>query len=141
MTTETVKTNPAIKPQELRIGNLVRLRDMDYCNILEVEGIKKNYISAHFALEGFDAEDHPWFYYELEPIPVTPELLTKLSWKRDEMYSHGDMCGLWCDSDAACAFRIFEDELPCTLHYLQNRYYLATGKELNVKPLLNYYLK
>lgn len=79
------------------------------------------------------------YFDEINPIPLTPELLERAGfvkqfgyWQRHE--PHFDMFSIWeYDND----FEVILNDTLVTrvahLHQLQNLYYALTGEELNVE--------
>lgn len=69
-----------IKAEDLRIGDLVRYEK----NIITVQAVHTNYE------EGFINDKYNVGYncHDLDPIPLTPELLEKNGWERDELVSY-----------------------------------------------------
>ena len=69
-----------IKAEDLRIGDLVRYEK----NIITVQAVHTNYE------EGFINDKYNVGYncHDLDPIPLTPELLEKNGWKRDKLVSY-----------------------------------------------------
>lgn len=86
---------------------------------------------------------------EIEPIPITEELLLKIGFKKDvdanSLYRYAiDNClfeirfwdsGTLIKLENYCEDCVRKVHLPKTpnLHQLQNAYYLLTGKELEIK--------
>lgn len=66
-----------IKAEDLRIGDLVRYEK----NIITVQAVHTNYE------EGFINDKYNVGYNcpDLEPIPLTPEILEKNGWERDKL--------------------------------------------------------
>ena len=134
-----------MKPQELRIGNKI-WRPCCYDEVVE---IRENGIIGLDSLRGIIP------YSEIEPIPITEELLLKIGFKKKRdgylHYSdHNDEFSI--KFDLGYAFIEYanlcfnpEDvtetnygssfEFPNTLHLhtLQNIWHLLTGKELEIK--------
>ena len=121
------KTNMDAK--ELRVGNKIwRL-----CCYDEVVEIREHGIIGLDSLRGIIS------FGEIEPIPITDELLLKCGFKQCgylfktlfiEMYEVEKGWHLHIDNER------FETALSITIkyvHQLQNAYYLATGKELEIK--------
>ena len=128
-----------MEAQELRIGNKI-WRPCCYDEVLE---IRENGIIGLDSLRGLIS------YSEIEPIPITEELLLKIGFKKDvdanSLYRYAiDNClfeiRLW-DSGTLiklenhCEDCVRKVHLPKTpnLHQLQNAYYLVTGKELEIE--------
>jgi hypothetical protein len=123
----------------LRIGNKI-WRPCCYDEVLE---IRENGIIGLDSLRGLIS------YSEIEPIPITEELLLKIGFKKDvdanSLYRYAiDNClfeiRLWDSGtliklDNYCEDCVRKVHLPKTpnLHQLQNAYYLVTGKELEIK--------
>ena len=115
--------------KELRIGNKI-WRPCCYDEVLE---IRENGIIGLDSLRGLIP------YREIEPIPITDELLLKIGFEQCgyifkalfiEMYEVTNGWHLHVDNDK------FETAIALTikyLHQLQNALYLVTGKELEIK--------
>lgn len=69
-----------IKAEDLRIGDIVRYEK----NIITVQAVHTNYE------EGFINDKYNVGYncHDLDPIPLTPELLEKNGWERDKLVSY-----------------------------------------------------
>lgn len=118
-----------MKVQELRIGNII----WRPCCCDEVLEIRENGIIGIDSLRGLIP------YSEIEPIPITDELLLKNGFEQCgyifktifiEMYEVSNGWHLHIDNER------FETVLSTTIkyvHQLQNAYYIATGKELEIK--------
>lgn len=115
--------------KELRIGNKI----WRYCCCDEVLEIRE---SGIIGLDGFR---EPIPYSKIEPICITNELLLKNGFEQCgyffttifiEMYEVENGWHLHIDNEK------FETALSMTIkyvHQLQNAYYIATGKELEIK--------
>lgn len=138
-----------MKPTELRIGNLVMYNG----EVVRVEQITKEKIGYH-RHKGETRMNYARLF-EIEPIPITEELLLKIGFKKKRdgylHYSdHNDEFSI--KFDLGYAFIEYanlcfnpEDvtetnygsilEFPNTLHLhtLQNIWYLLTGKELTLQ--------
>ena len=128
-----------MKPHELRVGNKI-WRPCCYDEVVE---IRENGIIGLDSLRGLLS------YGEIEPIPITEELLLKIGFKKDvdasSLYRYAiDNClfeiRLWDSGTLIKLENYCEDcvrkvHLPKTpnLHQLQNAYYLVTGKELEIE--------
>lgn len=127
--------------KELRVGNKIWRPDC-YDEVVEIR--EKGII-------GLDSLRGLITYGEIEPIPITEELLLKIGFKKDvdanNRYRYAiDNClfeiRLWDSGTLIKLENYCEDcvrkvHLPKTpnLHQLQNAYYLVTGKELEIKTL------
>ena len=122
-----------MKPQELSIGNLVCYNG----KVVKVEQITKKKIGYH-RHKGETRMNYARLF-EIEPIPITDELLLENGFEQCdymfktlfiEMYEVENGWHLHIDNEH------FETALSITIkyvHQLQNAYYLATGKELEIK--------
>lgn len=122
-----------MKPTELRIGNLVCYNG----KVVKVEQITKHKIGYH--TEPNETRMNYARLCEIEPIPITEELLLKNGFEQCdymfktlffEMYEVENGWHLHIDNDK------FETAIALTikyLHQMQNAYYLVTGKELEIK--------
>ena len=115
--------------KELRVGNNI-WRPCCYDEVVE---IRENGLIGLDNLRGLIS------YSEIEPIPITEELLFKNGFEQCgdifktlfiEMYEVANGWHLHIDNER------FETALSITIkyvHQLQNAYYIATGKELEIK--------
>jgi hypothetical protein len=118
-----------MKPQELRIGNLVCYND----KVVKVEQITKHKIGYH--TKPNETRMNYARLCEIEPIPITDELLLKNGFEQCdymfktlffEMYEVENGWHLHIDNDK------FETAIALTIkhiHQMQNAYYLVAGKE------------
>ena len=135
-----------MKPTELRIGNLVM------CNgeVVRVEQITKKKIGYH-RHKGETRMNYARLC-EIEPIPITEELLTKIGFILPEHKEFYAMCRINGKDNGirltkyftSYNVEIFAEHPDFVLlehtikdiryvHDLQNAYYLAAGKELEMK--------
>lgn len=134
-----------ISPTELRIGNWIAIPEC------AIRAKVKTLDTKRFAVfdEEIDLDPKDVFGYEsAEPIPLTPEILEKLSFTKSNLsvddiwyvqplfenihYRLRQFAGQWIFS---YGFINYDHEL-CTMkyvHQLQNGYYFLTGEELNVR--------
>lgn len=115
--------------KELRVGNKIQ-RHWRYDEIVEIRN------NGIIGLDGFR---EPIPYSKIEPICITNELLLKNGFEQCvyffttifiEMYEVENGWHLHIDNER------FETALSTTIkyvHQLQNAYYIATGKELEIK--------
>ena len=118
-----------MKPQELRVGNKIK-RHWRYDEIVEIR---------NSGIIGLDGLRGLISYSEIVPIRITDELLFKNGFEQCgyifktlfiEMYEVANGWHLHIDNER------FETALSITIkyvHQLQNAYYIATGKELEIK--------
>lgn len=118
-----------MEAQALRIGNKI----WRPCCCDEVLEIREN------GIIGIDSSRGLIPYSEIEPIPIADELLLKNGFEQCdylfktlfiEMYEVSNGWHLHIDNER------FETALSITIkyvHQLQNAYYIATGKELEIK--------
>lgn len=121
-----------MKPQELRIGNLVCYNG----KVVKVEQITKHKIGYH--TKSNETRMNYARLCEIEPIPITEEWLTKCEFDEpcDGVYEHNyeefevtkEVENWWVTWNGGSDFwfRIKH------IHQLQNAYYLVTGKELEI---------
>ena len=122
-----------MKPQELKIGNLVCYNG----EVVKVEQITKHKIGYH--TKPNETRLNYARLCEVEPIPITEELLLKCGFDKpcDGVYEHNygefevtkEQEKWWVTWNGGADFW-FEIK---HLHQLQNAYYLVTGKELEIK--------
>ena len=130
-----------IKPEELRIGNLV----MRYSNIMEVSGIAKENVAL--ILRQPDTKVNWCMLYEdIFSIPLTEEWLLKFGFEIKSKYSYTNYAlpngwgvSMWTDEVPIAGFEEKgvcywgEDYVPIRyVHDLQNFYYALTKKELTL---------
>lgn len=125
--------------KELRVGNIVRLKDHFVGGNAMVTGIMKDRITSVNSV-GTNIDSINIMY--IEPIPITEELLLKCGLLKSH-YSEkiftieGESCvGIYYVEGKVFDIRRDSDRASITckyLHQLQNAYYLATGKELEIK--------
>lgn len=138
-----------MKPQELRIGNLVCYNG----KVVKVEQITKHKIGYHTKLN--ETRMNYARLCEIEPIRITDELLLKIGFKKErdgylhysdhndefsirfsENYTFIEYANLFhCPEDVTETNYCSSLEFPNTLHLhmLQNIWHLLTGKELEIK--------
>ena len=129
-----------INANELRIGNFIyrtsKMQPSDniLCTAAEIlkEGVCIGYwqYAAHFAKDD-EIKKHVVAYENLNPIPLTPEWLRKLSfeyagykWVNDLVELTNDFNILNGEDRTAWSIKVN------SVHQLQNLYFALTGKEL-----------
>lgn len=146
-----------MKPQELRIGNIVEVNHFEYGDMYASVTSINDYgdLCLHLLDERFTKEEYECTMNEVTPIPITEELLLKIGFKKERdgylHYSdHNDEFSI--KFDLGYAFIEYANlcfnpenvtetnygsslEFPNTLHLhtLQNIWHLLTGKELEIK--------
>lgn len=122
-----------IQPNELRIGNLVINKDLNEISKIVEIGINEA-----------RTDSEKWLYlckYDLlAPIPLTDELITKQCWEKVGYY-YTDKNGLEIyETNDGWHLHIDDDKCQTTIailinsvHELQNAYFIATKKELEIK--------
>lgn len=122
-----------MKPQELKIGNLVCYNG----KVVKVEQVTKRKIGYH--TKPNETRLNYAKLCEIKPIPITEEMLLKNNFEQCgylfktlfiEMYEVPNGWHLHIDNEK------FETVIALTIkyvHQLQNAYYLATGKELEIE--------
>ena len=139
-----------MKPQELRIGNLVT--DNFGISVYTVDSINSKGINLFVEDDGNWSElaktwvGAEYSFDDIKPISLSEEWLLKLGFvknngKHGEYYSHNVFIRfvIWVDHEGL--FVCGRDEVKgCTavveskyVHQLQNLYYALTGEELEVK--------
>lgn len=125
-----------MKPQELRIGNLVCYNG----EVAKVKQITKHKIGYH--TKPYEMGMNYARLCEIEPIPITEELLTKSGFVKriysDKIFAHGEgmLSTVYFIESTMIDIRTEDNNatILCKhLHQLQNAYYLVTGKELEIK--------
>jgi hypothetical protein len=129
-----------MKPQELSIGNLVCYNG----KVVKVEQITKRKIGYH--TKPNETRMNYARLCEIEPIPITEELLTKCKGNEDNYF-------MFCDSSILTFTKLGDavwdvmiqvsfpnyreniQKIQCIqyLHQLQNAYYFTAHKELEIK--------
>lgn len=133
-----METTNTIKPQDLRVGNIVREKESK--RMVEVTAIlcdnnRKRIVYTYIG--GFNNSSKP---YELEGVPVTEEMLNKLGFEK-ETHEKGDGISVDCYydcyyKDGYCLYSKRGTEMP-PLHYVQNGYFYLNeeNQELDITPL------
>ncbi len=130
-----------MKPNELRIGNLVHgLYDgdadeddkMELCKILSIDSVG---ISEHtFWVDG---ESGTEYYSSFEPIPLTSEWLEKFGFdESNEIKFSEDSRICWDEINGIHIFILDQFQYIKHIkhvHQLQNLYFALTGNELETK--------
>ena len=124
-----------IQPNELRIGNWVYDTFNDV--IVKVIGIKE--YNGHCLWEKLNGK-YLAPYKSLNPIPLTEELIEKQGWEKVGYY-YTDKNGLEIyETNDGWLLHIDDDKcqtaigiLVKSVHELQNAYFIATKKELEIK--------
>ena len=135
-----------MKPQELRIGNLVCYNG----KVVKVEQITKHKIGYH--TKPNETRMNYARLCEIEPIPITEELLTKIGFILPEHKEFYVMCRINGKDNGIRLTKyftfynveIFAEHPEVVMlehtikglrfvHELQNAYYLVPGKELEIK--------
>lgn len=125
-----------IKPNELRLGNYVAVKNHGEEVIGKVFAINENLISV-------DGGNNNYDYHLLEPIPLSEEILLKCGFENfgygifdiplnnscDKSFSIQDGFCFLAGENSDCVFNTKKVE---HLHQLQNLYFAITGKELEV---------
>lgn len=129
-------TENDMKPQELRVENLVCYNG----EVVKVEQITKHKIGYH--TKPNETRMNYARLCEVEPIPITEELLTKSGFVKriysDKIFAHGEgmLSTVYFIESTMIDIRTEDNNatILCKhLHQLQNAYYLVTGKELEIK--------
>lgn len=122
-----------IKANELRMGNWVKPTRPRYGErFIKVESVGLESVNIAFREYGI---------VELEPIPLTPEILEKCGFVKDEQHE----CYVIWQSESNVAIEYFDGEVHLVgkssaepinnciyLHQLQNLIYALTGEELQI---------
>jgi hypothetical protein len=135
-----------MKPQELRIGNLVCYNG----KVVKVEQVTKRKIGYH--TKPNETRMNYARLCEIEPIPITEELLLKTGFLLPEHKEFYVMCRINGKDNSIRLtryFNLWNAEIFAShpevvmlehtikglrfVHELQNAYYLVTGKELEIK--------
>lgn len=127
-----------IVAQELRIGNWVNIEPPQdgYSGICMIEQIDRSRALMHCETEDYFIDKR---LNEIEPIPLTPEILEKAGFDRLPLSSvkrYGIKTKLFYlqIEKGKCylyGYRFYPYGLT-TLHQLQNLYYALTGEELEI---------
>lgn len=135
-----------IQANELRIGNNV----LQNGRVVYVESISEDRGIINVNIET-ELDGSAWLngidLNELDPIPLTPEILEKFGFEKDDNdleFHHEDFCS-WYEKEYPIIGRLvtsnfgtylFDEETDTLriyfLHQLQNLYFALTGQELEV---------
>ena len=146
-----------MKPQELRIGNIVEVNHFEYGDMYASVISINDYgdLCLHLLDERFTKEKYECTMNEVTPIPITDELLLKIGFKkgRNDYFNYRDYndalsirfipnynfveYGNLCFNPEDVTETNYGSslEFPNTLHLhtLQNIWHLLTGKELEIE--------
>lgn len=128
-----------IKPNELRLGNYVAVKNHGEEVIGKVFAINENLISV-------DGGNNNYDYHLLEPIPLSEEILLKCGFEKEIIPRAFGVHNIYYDKIIAIheietfEWRVYDEsdeyainvELK-SIHQLMNLYFSITGKELEVK--------
>lgn len=131
-----------ITPQELRIGNWVMYNNPYYTKGPQPERVES--INKEGLLVDGDSghEEYSYLYNELEPIPLTPEILEKAGfiprgW--GHWITHPKLPVYQCELREGILEMENQESDPISfadikyLHQLQNLYFALTGEELIIE--------
>lgn len=143
-----------MKTQELSIGNIVEVNHFEYgdmfASVTSINDVGD--LCLHLLDEIFTKEEYECTINEVVPIPITEELLTKIGFILPEHKEFYVMCRI-NEKDNSIRltryFNLWNAEIFAShpevvmlehtikglrfVHELQNAYYFATGKELEIK--------
>lgn len=139
-----------INPKELRIGNLVQIKTLDYNQpinhrlhdkIGEVVEINSEYIEFSISIRLENGWSNSFYKDYLSPIPLTDEWLLKFQFKKVKdkqgIYEKANLRVYHELEGKGLAYLINEDTREShylgpmqTVHQLQNLYFALTGQEL-----------
>lgn len=142
-----------MKASELRIGNWVQYDCFDEIIYTKIDAIKDSKVSLNLSTHGYEWED----VEDIDPIPLTPEILEKAGFIRDDWsnsnypgrfslslidtgnytgdgyfkYDSADDClALYSSDGGDTSIVIHKIEY---VHQLQNIYFAITGEELEIE--------
>jgi len=133
----------AINRNELRLGNCLNYQNYT----VRVDSISRNYGFTCIGDEVFPPDN-----FDIEPIPLTEELLLKFGFVKDGPYyvnhkisisknmirdGSGNFNGFYCSLQFRDAFEKHYIQL-LYFHQLQNLYFLLTGTELVLSGSANF---
>lgn len=135
-----------IKATELRKGNLVLAKNaisgIEEITVVEdiigERGINWMYIE--------DMSGPEYSFSEINPIPLTPEILEKLNMRKERVAGFSETDGQWWllngarflfeyDKEAEIYYNGIFGIKVIFVHQLQNLYFALTGEELTIKEL------
>lgn len=126
-----------IAPQELRIGNyLITASTRIFCIVRSIDDLSKE-IHIDTIEDGnvFDTWDME--YQELEPVPISPEILDRAKFSYNFIvYSIGNFWLAPNDGWYDVYLHGLSSGISCRikyLHQLQNLYFALTNQELQIK--------
>jgi hypothetical protein len=121
-----------MKTQELRIGNILKGETREgsvlVANVHEILECEVSLI--------FEGRVHRFTHDRIEPIPLTPEILTACGFENGELKGYNTGYGdIGISADDGAVHLMFESQISSQsilyLHQLQNLIYCLTGEELN----------
>ena len=108
-----------MKPQDLRIGNYVRIKDNRI--IVKVESLTLNEVGFHF--DDDDPFTHQRKYSKIEPVLIREV--------KDSLPSIPDL--MWADKAMCEDLYYYKDVVITDLHELQNLHFALTGNEIEIE--------
>lgn len=136
-----------IKAEELRIGDLVRINEncslkegvISYITEIRTRGIfeKEDFVK----LKHFDSDwEFGVWCRNIDPIPLTPEILEKNGWKRDKLVSYiyghkAHFIEVICTPNSEWMYVTFKGETIHRIKYVHEfqRILWALGLDANLK--------
>lgn len=130
-----------VNEKEVRVGNIYLSKRNKDVLVKGVDTVNKLVVIEEPDLEA--GKEQPYIFEDLNPVPVTLEILPKLGFKKGEN-GESDIFHRKVDCEKDCACIVFDEE-GCFLkdanhnkigkqieyvHQLQNLYYFLTGTEL-----------
>lgn len=150
-----------IDPKELRIGNILQSRDKDgdgsiiIVKEFDLVGVNQFVSQAGYEHEYLYEKTDYYDWYWVEPIPLTPDWLTKLGFEQEKSNDTEER-DIWSIQVANNTSLYYDPELPGkewylslewnnnhwqnefwatpkSVHQVQNLYYALTSEELTIK--------
>lgn len=119
---EHIKKTKPIKPQDLRIGNIVHLTDSDFYHFIEITAIEKYGCWGRWS---DDDPDIPFAYDDIDGIQISDELLQRIGFERKTYFDE------YFNKVQGCPTELKRLKIRY-LHQLQNYIYTHCGEELNI---------
>lgn len=131
--------------KELRIGNIVEVNHYEYgdmyASVTSINDVGD--LCLHLLDERFTKEEYECTMNEVNPIPITDELLLKIRFKKQENDNFINGCSSihpinlteWAFLANTNSYKTEIRKNILYVHELQNIYYTATNKELKYENI------
>lgn len=135
-----------IKAEDLRIGDIVRINENDCIKngligkVTDIDSLRE-YKEKKGAITLNTIEDDGWYWgvwcCNIEPIPLTPEILEKNGWERNKLvsYIYGHNIEVICTPNSECVDVTLKGDTLHRIKYVHELQHIlwALGLDANLK--------